>query len=208
MVVQGNISGIVHISDLGKSIRFGEYRTFTDVEIRKSDDLKKAIDKGWLKIIKGILPVFPIKSMSRKDKRAIPEKEAHEMLDQKEIMRIAKQMAKAMASEMTKDMMKDNKVIKEIAKEMATEMVTQIQSQTPTKEVVHIHEHGESVPSKTEEKFVLEETKPDDVFVDIGDTNMKANMNQPGKVREEKSDLSGSLSKMKTFIRRKKPDGQ
>ena len=186
MIIRGKIIQVVQLKDIGKQLEYGKELSLNEYEVNKSKDLQNAINRKWVEIVfdRGML------------KRAMTvQGQQQEKIAEADIIDIAKKMAQSMAEEM----IKNSPLVKEIAKEIAKEMVIGINENIKTQQVI--------VQQNVEKKIDLKSS--DNIFVDFKDeeTGMKemsANIKQLGIVKEEKSDLSGSLEKMKKFRQSKK----
>jgi hypothetical protein len=193
MVVRCKVIGDVELNDICRRVNRGEIQTFNDFEIKKSDDLRNAIQNGWLEVIKG---TFPIKSIATfKEKVTAQINKNSEIMSKEEILAMAQEMARTMAIEMSKNMIKNDDVIRQIASQLASEMVAQIL------------EKGQFIKQK-EQQQVDSHDDAQDIFIDVSpeESKISTNIKDVGKIQSAKDDISGSLEKMKMF--RRKQGGQ
>jgi hypothetical protein len=176
MIIKGKIVNIVQLNDIGKRVEYGKEISLNEYEINRSKDLQNAIKREWVEVVfdRGML------------KRALTVQGQQEKIAESDIIDIAKKMAQSMAEEM----IKHSPLVREIAKELAKEMVLEIRDNLKIEQV--------TVNNVTTDKKI-ELDSPNNVFVEFKDDELdiKANMQDIGIVKEEKSDLSQALEKMK-----------
>jgi hypothetical protein len=103
-------------------------------------------------------------------------------------------MAKKMARSMAEEMIKNSPLVKEMAKEIAKEMMIGIKDNLNN----IVIQNNNGLP---QQKMDAAESN---VFIDFKDeVELKSNMSNLGTVKEEKSDLSVSLEKMKRLKSKK-----
>lgn len=176
MIIKGKILNSVILKDINKLIYLGKEIELTQREVDKSEDLKNAIKRGWVEVIKG-------KDMFKKPPLSSPNKSnsinpiVH---SNEEIMDLAKKMATTMAEEM----LKNSPIVKEIAKEVAKEMILELKQNLPFQ------------VSKQEEKISLDDNSKN-IFVDFNEEDeVVANLENIGIEKTETSDISNTLKKM------------
>lgn len=186
MKVIGKVVGNVQLRDIGKVIPFDRIVDLNELEVNKSNDLQIALRSKWLDVVedRGML------------KRALVYQgqttSITEDQDTKTI-ELAKEMAKAMVQEM----LKDNDLLKKVADD-----VSQIKNNMGEQQVIIQADKQQTEEKKS--KIVIEETDLSNVVIDVDETNTQAEIKEIGKVKEEESDISGSLEKMKRFRRKPK----
>lgn len=176
MIIKGKILNSVILKDINKLIYLGKEIELTQREVDKSEDLKNAIKRGWVEVIKG-------KDMFKKPPLSSPNKSnsinpiVH---PNEEIMDLAKKMATTMAEEM----LKNSPIVKEIAKEVAKEMILELKQNLPFQ------------VSKQEEKISFDDNSKN-IFVDFNEEDeVVANLENIGIEKTETSDISNTLKKM------------
>jgi len=177
MKIVGRVVGSVHLKDIGKVIAYDQVADLNETDINKSKDLQIALKNRWIEIIedRGM--------MKRALAMATPQQKEEEKND---VMQMAREMAKEMAKEMVQNV---------LAKEIAG-------IKDSLKERSVVREYITSPETKEQKPIVIEEENPENVFIDVGETNVNANLNEIGIVKEEKTDLTDSLEKMKKFRRK------
>jgi len=189
VIVKNKVLGEIELVDIERRIKIGEIQTFTALEVQKSQSLKEAIDKGWVEVIRGLYPTKTfVADVVNERMKLIKDKS----MSNEEILNLAREMAKTMASEMSKEILKNNDTIKQIVVELANEMVDKINNKVIIKEL------------ETKKDLIIDDNKPEDIFVEIEENEMKmqTNIKDIGKVTEDKTDISESLEKMKRFRRK------
>jgi HD-GYP domain-containing protein (c-di-GMP phosphodiesterase class II) len=175
MIIKGKIVNIVQLNDIGKRVEYGKEISLNEYETNRSKDLQNAIKREWVEVVfdRGMM------------KRALTVQGQQEKIAEYDIIDIAKKMAQSMAEEI----IKHSPLVKEIAKEIAKEMVLEIRDNLKIEQV--------TVNNITDKKIELD--CPNNVFVEFKDDELdiKANMQDIGIIKEEKSDLSQALEKMK-----------
>ena len=177
MIIKGKIPTTIRLSDINKNIGLGQEVSLTEYDVNRSRDLQNAIKREWVEI------VFD-RSML---KRAVSIQGSQEKVTDPDLVSIAKNMAQTMAEEMVKN----SPLIREMAKEIAKEMVLEIKDNFKSALPVEIESR----------KISIQDQKPDNVFIDFNDDDVKieTNISEIGTVEVKKDDLSGSLEKMKRF---------
>lgn len=186
MKIMGKVIGSVDLSDIGRVVNYNQIVDVNEFEINNSKRLHHAIKMGWIEVIedRGMLR----RALVKQGKLIQPE-----LKDNKEdLLEMAKEMAKVMA----KEMLKDDTAVRELKNEL-------------TKEIRDLKEKITSetvIVEKTEKTFIVEEQKPEDIFIDIDEkkSGVKSSIDEVGKEKEEKEDLTDSLEKMKRFRRKPK----
>lgn len=187
MDVIGCVAGNVSLTDIGKIVPYNQVVTLNELEINQSRDLHQAIKRGWIRVIKdrGAL------------KRALVMPQSPPQgVDRDELMVLAKEMAKEMSKEMLKQMAGKNSELMNEVKDLKETI-----KQQPQTTIVNNNVAPEQQAPK-QDKFLIEEENPDNVIIDVDENVVQPKMKEIGKVKEEKTDLSGSLAKMKKFRRK------
>jgi hypothetical protein len=191
MVIIGKVTGTVNLSDIGRVLNFGATAHITEYEINKSKDLQEAIRRGWVEIIedRGALKRAIVSTQGEVVQVPVPQ----QGFNKEEMISLAKEMAKGMASEM----LKSNELVMSAAKEMASGMAKEMMKE------LNLNIQNITNVAPKEEKLKFEDVKPDNVVIDVDETTVQPQINEIGKVLEEKTDVSEQLEKMKRFKRRK-----
>jgi hypothetical protein len=194
MIVKGKVVGTVDLQDINKKIAYNSTAVITEFEINKSKSLQEAIHRGWIEIIEdrgALLRAVVVNGQQQTQIAQIPS----QGIDEAKMFEIAAHVAKTTAAEMMKNNVSQDDLVKTLAKQMAKEMMAELQlnpgqSQTKQEEKVTI------------ENIVLDEQKPENVFINVEADGMKANTTNIGTEKEETVNISSSLEKMKRFRRK------
>jgi hypothetical protein len=176
MIIRGKILTAVRLSDIRKVVECGKEVFLTEFEAKSSRDLKNAISRNWVEVVYN-------KTVAKK---TIATQESSQNISQNEIVNIAKTMAQTMAEEM----IRNSPLVKEIAKELAKEMVTEIKDNIKIEQLNVPHTSG---------KDIKIDSSSETIFIDFKDeeAGITANMSNIGIEKQEKSDLTSSLEKIK-----------
>lgn len=182
MVIKGKILTAVRLNDIGKIIECGKEIALNEYEVNRSKDLQNALNRGWVEIIYD-------RAMLKRAVASQNIKTSSEKITENDVVELAKKMARAMAEEM----IKNSPIVKEIAKELAKEMVSEIKGNIKVEQII--------VPHMSEKK--IEINSADNIFVEFKDeeAGITGDLNNIGIEKEEKSDLTSSLEKIKKFRR-------
>ena len=174
----------------GEKLPYIEAEPINEFEVNNSKRLQHAIRMNWVEVVedRGLLK----RALIMKSKPQVKEAATEDKTDMIE-------MAKEMAKTMVKEMMKDGEIVKELIKQENKDLKQEIRS---IKESIGEQNITIKEEKKEKEPFIIEEEKPDEIFVDVEESGIKANIVEVGKEKEEKQDLSGSLEKMKRFRRK------
>jgi hypothetical protein len=182
MKVKGKVVGQVQLKDIGRIINLDQIIELNEYELNRSQDLQNAIRQKWVEIVSGH------SDMLRAIATPSQPQQQTQQIDQTQLLEIAKEMAKTMAQEMVKN----NPDMKSMAKEMANEMVSQLSGK-----LVQGTSQQQKETLKIDEELA-------NIVIDVDETGLeeKANIKEIGSIKEEKSNISGSLEKMRRFRRK------
>ena len=197
MKIIGRVIGSVELSDIGRIIGHNQIVDLNEFEINNSKRLQHAIRMNWVEVIedRGLLIRALIKPQQPTQQQPTGDNKA-------ELLEIAKEMAKVMA----KEMLKDGDVVRELVKQQG-QLIKQ-ENENLKQEIRSLKDNFSDqkivVQQKENEPFIIENEKPEDIFIDINteDSGIKSNIQEVGKEKDEIQDLSGSLEKMKRFRRK------
>lgn len=186
MKIIGRVVGQVNFKDISRVVQYNQVIHLTEIEINRSRELQHAIRMKWVEVIedKGML------RRANAIQTPQPQPKNENEMDSEKMMQLAKEMAKTMAQEMIAN---SNDTVKELTSEIAALKEKLGESFVPSSIVPEQQKQAA-------DRFVVEEDMSN-VVIDVEETS-KANISSVGEVKEEKSDIGGSLAKMRKFRRK------
>jgi HAMP domain-containing protein len=197
MKIIGRVSGHVSLSDLGKNVAYGQIVELTDQEIARSKDLEQAIKMKWVDVIDNRSMILKVPVTAKTEQKK-------DEMNKDEILNLAKEMAKTMVTEiLNSEQSKNTQMVDELKSEINSLKKTideKMISQTTI-----INQTGETQTSGSSLQF--EEQELNSIVIDVDEKEVgSTNLNNFGTEKQEKTDISSSLEKMKKFRRKPSDD--